>query len=78
MTKKQIASRIHNNINWENWEKEGTEFTEYFTINEVLWNRIQWLKDDLTEEQTEELDTLKMLENVLNLINIEDIMLNSQ
>lgn len=69
-TKKETAQKIVNNITWENWQDE--EGNNYPT-NDVLENRIEWLKSVLFDEQTEELDTLWMLEKVLELVDIDKI-----
>lgn len=73
--KKEIAIQIIDNISWENWRQEEDKKTgkNYFSTNEVLLNRIDWLKGILFDEQTEELDTLWMLEKVLELVDIDEI-----
>ena len=73
--KKETALKIVDNITWENWRHEEDENTgkNYYSTNDVLANRIDWLKSTLFDEQTEELDTLWMLEKVLELVDIDKI-----
>ena len=73
--KKETALKIIDNITWENWRHEEDENTgkNYYSTNDVLANRIDWLKSTLFDEQTEELDTLWMLEKVLELVDIDKI-----
>jgi hypothetical protein len=74
--KKEIAALIVNNISWENWRHEEDKKTgkNYYSTNEVLLNKIDWVKSVLFDEQTEELDTLWMLEKVLELVDIDEIL----
>jgi len=69
MTKKEKSQSIIDSIEWSNWKREdGT----YWTTNEVLYCKIQWIKEELGED-SEHIDTLEQLESVLNLINIDKI-----
>jgi len=70
-TKKETAQKIVDNITWDNWEDEKGK---PFSTNDVLANRIEWLKEELSDDQTEELDTLWMLERVLELVDIDKIL----
>jgi hypothetical protein len=74
--KNQIAFNLYNEINWDNW-KQDKEFEnckdEYFTVNEVLFCKIQHIKIDVSDPQ--HLATLDSLEEVLKLINIEKLIL---
>ena len=69
--KKETAQKIVDNITWENWEDEKGK---HYSTNDVLLNRIEWLKGELFDEQTEGLDTLWMLENVLELVDVDKIL----
>ena len=64
-----IAISIQNNINWENWKDDNGK---YFTVNQVLSNKIEHSKEQLNEDDhVEIIDTLEMLKNVLKLVDIE-------
>ena len=70
-SEKETAQKIVDNITWDNWEDEKGK---HYSTNDVLANRIEWLKEELSDDQTEELDTLWMLERVLELVDIDKIL----
>jgi hypothetical protein len=73
--KKETALKIVKNITWQNWEHEEDNLSGkmHYSTNEVLQNRLEWLSEQLCEDQTEELDTVWMLGRVLELVDIDEI-----
>jgi len=68
MDKKEIALKIYHSIDWENWKDEEGN---YFTVNQVLQNKINGFLE--TSENPELDNLLGTFETVLNLIDIEKL-----
>lgn len=71
-----IANNIIENINWEDWVKEDNQTDErFFTTNEVLKQRLEWLEYKLDKDEfSEDLETLKLLNMVLDLVDIDNLL----
>jgi hypothetical protein len=66
--------RLADEINWENWEHDGKrsgkgETEKYFQISEVLYCRLDWLKEQIetgTVDEDEALDTIRMAQDMIS------------
>lgn len=62
-------------INWDNWHDE--EKNRYFDLTEVLFNRLEWLKEfinlDEDSDDSEHNDTIEMLQQLLELLDEKKI-----
>lgn len=64
-----IAVGIIQKLDFDNYVYDDGS---YWTANEVLWNKIQWIKEEVGEE-SEHFDTLELLEQVLQLVDIDKL-----
>lgn len=76
MTNKEKFDRLLNEINWENWQKEDADcelIDEPFDITEVFYCKLQWIKEDLSLNKEEHLDTIEQIQTLLSLLDEEKI-----
>jgi hypothetical protein len=70
MNNQEIFDNLIKDINWGNWEKEKheeDEQTEYFDLCEVFYNKLEWVKENLLED--EHIDTIIQVQELLLLLN---------
>ena len=74
---KKKYDELVNEIDWSNWKhNEGTPKEKPWEISEVLYCRLDWLKEQLesnTVELDEAKDTIKMLQTFITGIKDKDI-----
>lgn len=78
MNNKQKFDNLIKDINWENWEKETEqcdEQVEYFDLCEVLYNKLEWVKENIANniEDEEHYDTLTEVQILLSLLSEKKI-----
>ena len=79
---KILAKKIVDSINWDNWELPKEEIIEkglegediYFSTNEVLTNKLNWIiEEDVINEESEHYDTIMTMIDVLKLLDIDKL-----
>lgn len=59
MTLETQLQTAYNAINWDNWTNENTN--EPMKLGDVYWNKLEWMKDHLEdEEMLDIIDDLQM------------------
>ena len=78
MNNKEKFDNLIKCIHWENWQKETEqcdEQIEYFDLCEVLYSKIEYLKENIVIniEEEEHYDTLTELQLLLSLLSEKKI-----
>lgn len=48
---KELVGKLQQSVNWENWEDENGK---HFLMGGVLWSKLEWIKEGLLHNQTDE------------------------
>lgn len=81
----KIEEKLTPEICWDNWRTEydeGIIEEEYFTVPQVLWNKMNWLQEWLVtvinedSEFSEHLDTVEETIKLLNILAEHDEKIN--
>lgn len=77
IVKESKYDKLANEIEWGNWiHNEGEQNEKYWQISEVLYCRLDWLKEQLesnTLEKDEALQTIEMLQVFVSGIKDEQL-----
>lgn len=68
---KSLMTSAYNVVNWQNWENEDKT---HMKLGEVYWSKLDWIKDELDEDD-EAYDTINDIQEticpILNLLDNE-------
>ena len=74
MTNKEKYDNLISEINWYNWHNK--ENNKYFDLSEVLYLRLEWIKDYFSiddEDNSEHINTIDIVQQLLQLLDEKKI-----